>query len=489
MAKTQLNLELNYKGKDLDKIKHGSGLFKKEWFIGSNKHLLWQVLLPSFPDKHKLVTQKGNELYLNLLPGSQLECVKHGQNMDQAALSGQRLLSGNSLLLQNDMEGTLTLHPDWQVKYSFGEPYTYVLTEEEKQIVATYSRRAESTPQEKFGRSMIILFLFITIVFLGIYDLALKPAKVAEGTLEAALRRLRSAQRVEAFKQEVPVGQREDDEAARLAAEAAAKAAAEAAAKAEKTTATTRRPTGATARGASSLFGVGKFDPNAVVRDPIAITSTREFVAASRRGGTGGGGYGTGTGGTGFGGGGGGTGGGMASTFDPNAIVTYQQSDFTAASPVGGLAGTTARPSGRVEVRGNITAAEIATLGKPVAVTSSERAAITRISQRAPAISEGNIASAPQEYQSDMEALRRAVNSRKSQLTSLYRKTAAIQSSGGSVDITIYGTGSRIEAVQVVPTSGNLPNSFLNEIKQAVSSWSVSGVSGPFNYKFSIRFG
>jgi hypothetical protein len=484
MAKTQLNLELHYKGKDLDKIKHGSGLFQKEWFIGSNKHLLWQVLLPSFPDKHKLITQKGNELYLNLLPGSQLECVKNGKNMDQSALSGQGLLRGNSLLLQNDMEGTLTLHPEWQVVYRFDKPYVHVLTEEQRQIVATYSRRAESTPQEKFGRSMILLFLALTIVILGIYDLALKPDRVADGTMEATLARMRSAQRVEPIMQEVPMGER-DDEAARLAAEAAAKAAEEAAAQASKTT-TARRP-GATAAGASSLFGVGRFDPNAVIRDPVAITTTRQFVAASRRGGTGGGyGTGSGAGGTGYGGG---TGGGMASTFDPNAIVTYQQSDFSSASNVGGLAGTSTRPTGRVDVRGNISAAEIATLGKPIAVTSGERAAITRISQRAPAISEGNIASAPQEYQSDMEALRRAVNSRKSQLTSLYRKTAAVQSSGGSVNIKIYGTGSRIEAVEVIPTSGNLPTSFLNEIKQAVSSWTVSGVSGAFNYTFTIRFG
>ncbi|MGI6198213.1 MAG: hypothetical protein ACOYIS_03675 [Candidatus Cloacimonadaceae bacterium] len=488
MAKTQLNLELLYKGKTLDYIKYGSGLFKKDWFIGSNKHLLWQVLLPSFPDKHKLISQKGNEHYMNLLPGSKLECEKGGKAMDAAALSSQGLLQGDALLLQSDMEGTLTLHPDWQVKYRYIEPWVTVLTEEQRQIVATYSRRAESTPQEKMGRTMIILFLVLTIIVLTIYDLALKPDRVADGTLEATLAQMRTAQRVEAVKQEVPMGER-DDEAARLAAEAAA---AEAAAQAAKAGATTGRPGGtggATAAGASSLFGVGSFDPNAVVRNPVAITTTREFVAASRGGGGGGGtGPGGGAGGSGYGRGGG-TGGGMASSFDPNAIVTYQQSEFASASNVGGLKGTTARPTGQVDVRGNISAAEVAVLGKPIAVTSSERAAISRIAQRAPAITENTIASAPPEQQSDMEALKRAVNSRKSQLTSLYRKTAAVQSSGGSVNIKIYGSGSRIEAVEVIPVSGNLPTSFLNEIKQAVSSWSVSGVSGAFNYTFTIRFG
>lgn len=487
MAKTQLNLELSYKGKVLDYIKHGSGVFKKEWFIGSNKHLLWQVLLPSFPDKHKLITVKGNELYLNMLPGSKLQCTKGGQNMDQAALSGQGMLKGNSLLLQNDMSGTLSLNPDWQVNYRFIEPYAYVLTEEQRQIVATYSRRAESTPQEKLGRTMVILFLVLTLVLLVIYDLALKPDKVAEGTMEATLAQMRTAQRVETVKQEIATGDRDDDEAARLAAEAAAAAAAEAAKgqTAPAGTATGRPGGTGTAAGASSLFGVGSFDPNAVVRNPVAITTTREFAAASR----GGGGTGPGAGSGGPGAGGAGTGGGMASSFDPNAVAGYQQSEFSSASNVGGLKGSSARPTGPVDVKGNVSAAEIAVLGKPVAVTSSERAAISRISQKAPAITENTIASAPPEQQSDMEALKRAVNSRKSQLTSLYRKTAAVQSSGGSVNIKIYGTGTRIEAVEVTPVSGNLPSSFLNEIKQAVSSWSVSGVSGSFNYTFTIRFG
>lgn len=485
MANKQLNLELQYKGKVLDYIKHGSGLFKKEWFVGSNKHLLWQVLLPSFPDKHKLITQKGEQQYLNLLPGSKLECTKGGKAMDAAALSAQGLLQGDRLLLQSDMEGTLTLHPEWQIIYRFREPWVTVLTPEQKQIVATYSRRAESTPQEKMGRTMIILFLVLTIVVLTIYDLALKPDRVAAGTMEATLAQMRTAQRVETMEQDFVTSDREADEAARLAAEAAA---AEAAAQAAKAgTATGKTGGGATAAGASSLFGVGSFDPNAVVRNPVAITTTREFVAASRGGG-GGGGSGPGGGGGGSGFGGGGTGGGMATTFDPNAIVSYQQSEFASASNVGGLKGTTARPTGQVDVRGNISAAEVAVLGKPIAVTSSERAAISRIASRATAITENTIASAPPEVQSDMEALKRAVNSRKSQLTSLYRKTAAVQSSGGSVNIKIYGTGSRIEAVEVIPVSGNLPTSFLNEIKQAVSSWTVSGVSGAFNYSFTMRF-
>lgn len=490
MAKTQLNLELSYKGRVLDYIKHGSGVFKDKWFVGSNKYLLWQVLDPAFPDKHQLINQKGNDFFMKLVPGTKLECSKAGKQVDQAFLASNGLLKGDQLQLQSDMTGTLVLNPDWQIHYRFIEPYVHILTEEERQIVAQYSRRAESTPEEKFGRGMVLLFLFITLALLLLYDLVLKPDAVDSGTLEASLAQLRRAQRVETLKpQDVVVGPRESDaeaaareEAARRAAEAAAAAAA-AQARAGQTPRATGTP-GGTGTSAAALFG--EFNPNAVVRNPVAITTTRDFVAASRDGG--GGGAGTGGPGGGPGGGGGGRTGGMASSFDPNAVAGYQQSEFSSASNTGGIRGSSERPAGQVDVRGNVSQAEIARLGTPVAATSQDRAVITRISREAPAVTENTIASAPEAQQTDLQALRTVVNSRKSSLNNIYRRTVAVENSSGSVNIRIFGRGSRIEAVQVTPTSGNLPSSFLEEIKKVVETWPVSGVSGPFNYEFVMRF-
>ncbi|HOH78999.1 MAG TPA: hypothetical protein PLO35_04700, partial [Candidatus Cloacimonadota bacterium] len=65
---------------------------------------------------------------------------------------------------------------------------------------------------------------------------------------------------------------------------------------------------------------------------------------------------------------------------------------------------------------------------------------------------------------------------------------AAIENSGGAVTIRIFGRGSNIETAWVTPTAGNLPQSFLSDVKKAVESWSVSGVSGPFDYEFTMRF-
>lgn len=491
MAKTQLNLELSYKGKVLDYIKHGSGLFKSKWFVGSNKYLLWQILDPAFPDKHQLITQKGNDFVMNLVPGAKLECSKDGKPVDQGYLQSNGILKGNELQLTSDMTGTMVLNPDWKINYRFIEPYVHILTEDERQIVAQYSRRAESTSEEKFGRGLVLLFLFLTLAMLLLYDLVLKPDTTELGTLEASLAQLRRAQRVETYKaQEVQTGPRDSDAEARALAEAEARAAADAAAaaaaRAQAGQGRTTGTPGGTGTNAASLFG--EFNPNAVVRNPVAITTTRDFVAASRDGGGGGGGSGPG-GGPGGTGGGSGRSGGISSSFDPNAVANYQQSEFSSASNTGGIKGSSERPAGTVDVKGNVSQAQIAALGKPVAVTSADRAVISRITQQAPAVTENSIASAPEETQTDLQALRTAVNSRKSQLNTLYRKAAAIENSGGSVNIRIYGRGSKIEAAQVTPVSGNLPTSFLEDIKRAVQSWTVSGVSGSFNYQFTMRFG
>lgn len=40
MAKTILNISLNYRGKHLDTIRQGSD-FTNKWYIGTDKHLFW----------------------------------------------------------------------------------------------------------------------------------------------------------------------------------------------------------------------------------------------------------------------------------------------------------------------------------------------------------------------------------------------------------------------------------------------------------------
>ena len=51
-----LNLELRYKDKFLDTAKYLRD-FKSTFVIGTDKHLLWQILDSSFPNRHVLITK------------------------------------------------------------------------------------------------------------------------------------------------------------------------------------------------------------------------------------------------------------------------------------------------------------------------------------------------------------------------------------------------------------------------------------------------
>ena len=198
MAKTQLNLILSYKGKTLDVIKQGKD-FTNKWIIGSNKRLLWQILDTSFPFQHRLLIQKGDNSYLQIPPGASLTCSKDGKPVETAYLQQNGILQGGSLLLRNDMAGTIKIAPDWDISYEYAEPRVLRLTDQEQRLVAQYSRREALTPSERANRTLILVCLIVGIIFLLVYDYVLKPKAEAAATLAAKLAELERAQRIEAM--------------------------------------------------------------------------------------------------------------------------------------------------------------------------------------------------------------------------------------------------------------------------------------------------
>ncbi|MCB5295576.1 MAG: hypothetical protein LHW52_03420, partial [Candidatus Cloacimonetes bacterium] len=197
MAKI-LSLRLNYKGKFLDYAKEGKEI-KKNFTIGSNKFLQWQILDPSFPDKHMFIQQKGGEYVMQMLPGNQLSVEKGGNAVDSNYLKQNNLLSGNELVLKHDLKGTLTLSPDWSIEFEYREPWVAILTAEEKQIVAQYARRAKPDEVSRFNRMILWLVLLLAIVFSIIFELFLKPEYKYDDTVVGKLQTLQAeAQRVQA---------------------------------------------------------------------------------------------------------------------------------------------------------------------------------------------------------------------------------------------------------------------------------------------------
>jgi len=476
MAKTLLNLKLNYKGKNLDIAKYGRD-FTNKLFIGSSKYLFWQILDPKFPDKHLFLTSTGGDFYLQLVPGSKVSCVKGGTEVDQAYLTSNKILSGSSLKLSPDMTGSVALNQDWEIKFEFSEPWVSVLTEEQRQVVAQYSRRAELSSTERFNRGMLIGITALAILFILIYDLWLKPADTGIADLEARLQQMatRVTPAVEAqsstFAAEEPETPPETGQAQQQAQTGQ-----------QARPGTQTGATQGTAGSAAASFGLGDFNASATQRpmQVVAVTGSEVF-GATRPGGRPGGGSGPG-------GGSSGPGSSAAANFNPGATSVAGADLGSVATRGPNVAGTSIRPQGGVAVvTGD--ASRVAPIGRPVAQTAAQQSVKTSFTtQSVTTVSEGSIQSAPAESQATYATIAARVNSLKGRINQSFVSEYNVQPQAGSVAITLYiGADGSVRAADVVPQSGDLTTQFLQKVQQQVLTWRFS-VSEMAKYRFVMQF-
>lgn len=474
MAKL-LNLKLNYKGKVLDFVREGRD-FKKKFFIGKDKYLYWQILDENFPERHLFITEKGDQYYMQLSPGAKVSCAKDGSPVDSGYLSQNNILKGTELQLRKDMTGSVAIAPDWEIAYEFKEPWVTVLTPEEKQIAAQYARYSEPSAMERFNRNLVLLFVFLTFVFILIFDLAIKQRIDFDDTLETKLATLQKAELVRAEAFEQPVEENYSSSSGDTPAPEAPAATA-------TTGSTTGSATGTGTGTAGSLFGMGNFDPNATstARSIKAVTTAEGFVAA--RPGRGGGG-----GGSGPGGGGPGSGGGYSTSFDPNAGRSFGSDIGEVATNAPRLAGSNVRPNVGTIVKATGDQSKLA----PSGVVFGQTATATRLassfrSKNIAQVSESSIAAAPAETRTRYETISASVQARRSQINAIYTTWNSRSPFSGSATIRLLISASgNVESALITP-NGDMPAAFLQEIKALCEGWSFN-VSTESDYTFTARF-
>jgi hypothetical protein len=479
MAKTQLNLILSYKGKTLDVIKQGKD-FTNKWIIGSNKRLLWQILDTSFPFQHRLLIQKGDNSYLQMPPGASLTCSKDGKPVEAAYLQQNGILQGGSLLLRNDMAGTIKIAPDWDISYEYAEPRVLRLTDQEQRLVAQYSRREALTPSERANRTLILVCLIVGIIFLLVYDYVLKPKAEAAATLAAKLAELERAQRIEAM-----IG--EPEELPEQEMEATGVTEMEGVPSEERTTTGTGRRAPATAQATFGRFRSSDPTSGAYTSGQPAQQATvlREFVTArpgSRIGTGGSGGVGPSFDAT-----GGGAGSGYSPSFNPGETARYNQTDLSQVvigqTPRGG---TTVRPTGKID-KFTGDASKLAPARKPLPQSAQTQRIIQSFqSPSISTISENNVVGSTAGASSDVDDIYGQLYGRKGQITQLYRKHSAVQASSGSISIKMYIDSNGTVVADVTPNSASFTQSFLQEVKRLVENWTFR-VSKKTIYQFQIR--
>lgn len=459
-----LSLRLNYKGKFLDYAKEGKEI-KKTFVIGSNKFLQWQILEPAFPDKHTLIKQKGGEYIMELPPNSQVSCERGDNTLDTQYLKQNKLLSGNELVLKEDIKGTVTLAPNWSVDFDFREPWVAVLTPEEKAIVAQYARRSKPDSVTKFNRTVIWMVVVLTVLFLAIFDLALKPEYKSIQTVEEILLSQQSdAQKV---MPDIAPGATAFDEP-EIPAEQAAPGT------------PTGKPGGTgKSTGSSSLTSALQgFDAGAIGTAPaLQIATVAEGFSSGRPGG----GAGSGIGGAGHG-----SGAGAGSSYNPALTPSFGDvASVVGKGPsTGGYAQAPAGAQG-VHVLGD--ASTLAPSGKAWGDISKQKQIAASYSSRGiSTVSEGSIGGMDEGSRAKFTTVREQIQARQSQIEQAYRESQITQKVSFTITVYISSNGAVRESM-VVP-NGSYPGSFVARIKSIVDGWTFN-VKEELAYQFKIRAG
>jgi hypothetical protein len=451
MAKTQLNLKLFYKGKLLDIAKYGRD-FTTRMFIGSDKHLFWQILDSSFPEKFQLITKKGEQFYLNV--GSKMQFAFDADTPQKA--------TGKEVLLTNDKTGKLSIGNDWAISYEFMEPWVKVLTDEERQIVNQYSRRAELLPFEKFTRNFLIAATAVTIIGIILFD-TFKPEVEVITSLEQYTQKMEEiATKVEVTQSDL--GQDYVEEAKK---EEEAKEAPVATPTGKGGTSTGTMSKAEAKAALTGLLGAGGFDPGSTGK-AMAFTTEENIVASSiggNKGGGGGGGKGPGKGG-GFNA----AGAGFGSVFDPTEVPTgtANLAGLSTGRPKGKL--STAAPTGGVSTYvGDVS--RIVALGKVATRVSSN--VLSKFSgPTVKKVTEGNLSAAPAETRPELQRVEQRVARNKPQIKDLFNRSSQIKSMYGSLRFTLYiESDGSVAGVQITPLSGEFYPEFLSQLDQLIRAW------------------
>lgn len=479
MAKTILNLKLSYKGKLLDIIKQDSD-FTRSWYIGTDRHIFWQILDDSnkFPAKHKLLTKQGNDYYLLLPQGSTITCSKEGKPVDAQFLQQNGILNGNQLKIRNDIIGKIQINPDYDIQCEYAEPYVVKLGPTEQSVVTSCSHRPPLSSIERTNRGLIFLFLILGLAFILIYDIVLKPRTDKVQSISEMWAELQRAQRIQFGEGAVQAG----TQAEQLPVP-------------EETEQETPKPTG---RPSSRPSQAGTTGPSTQSfnlsssgsRPGVSQATILAGFTTARPGARGGTGLGTP----------GSTGGtfvpsanaGYAGTYDPDAISGYNASSNIGAvvqgtPPSGGVVNkpsqdvtfvtdpsklVTTGPGSKPQTQKPSTDQVVQSTTKPVDTSTIETSIvpITPSTSTAPGV----------------DNIFEQLNPRKNQIKQSYQRNAAVKAQSGSITVLMNIDATGKVTASVTPNSSSFTPTFLSEIKTIVEKWHFN-VSKATKYQFKIN--
>lgn len=137
--------------------------FKRRFYIGTDRFLLWQILEDHFPKRHRLIERHNGFYQLNLLPGMTFQGHYNGVTVTEDNLRELGLMKKSSVLLMKGLKGTIHLGKRWSVSFSHVNRTEDVPEPERKRIRAELAHYPAMEPAQKYTLLTMLAALVLTL--------------------------------------------------------------------------------------------------------------------------------------------------------------------------------------------------------------------------------------------------------------------------------------------------------------------------------------
>ncbi|PID28648.1 MAG: hypothetical protein CSB55_03700 [Candidatus Cloacimonadota bacterium] len=191
MANKLLDMTLFYKGKRLNFAREGREI-KSKFIIGSNINLFWEILDSKFPDKFEFLTKKGNRYIINLHSSMSFEVEENNLVLSPEELKMKKILSGNSIILNEKISGTVSFSEHYKISFRYKKPYLRPISAADKELIRKYKRRQE------YRKGAVGEFIFIfggltTFMIILFYLMSQYEPPVEENILQQKIARAKES--------------------------------------------------------------------------------------------------------------------------------------------------------------------------------------------------------------------------------------------------------------------------------------------------------
>ncbi len=177
--RSDLFLIYNYRGKQFVIAKDDPEIHRlfrlgKKLVIGSDAKNLWQIYDNKFPKKYVFVEKGQDSYFVNLQKNMSIVVSDGNKELTLEELKSKGLLKNNKLYLKEGYSGSVHINENTEIKFRFVRG-SVALTEDQKRMVANFTKRPPLASDQKITRSLIFIVLILVIAFASYMNYVYEP--------------------------------------------------------------------------------------------------------------------------------------------------------------------------------------------------------------------------------------------------------------------------------------------------------------------------